>query len=528
MVVSEEGVRGGQDHLRSDEAWPDEDSEERVAYQLLNGMRRPDGSALASVPLHAVREGAGADTHFVEAFYASDARGWLTRSRVDPAGPAAGDRVRKWESMGIVQRVTKAERGGSQIHFRGGRHHGDALLRFVDRWDVEHCGESAGAALRAGPLGRVSYQLVPGGGSAPGRGTLHGELLYAIGEEAAAELWTRLGAEDWLVRTVARAEFPFSYRHQLAELASHRGSRVAPAADTAVTSAAAALTPAAAAAAAADLPCSLHDGNRRPERDAYCLCVFEHLCRNALFRRLRLPHRFQALVSVQLLGLKNLSPHYHPAKTDVFAAVSLKRLDMTAAGGNGNGNYAAAAAAAGHSGGEAAAKRRGRNTSVTAIKRLLPTANGQESQQSRWGAKAAFRFPLPEEASPFVLAYGDGAYELVMGGTGKGGMGSQGPPRCVRIAVWRKQFLADQRLGEVDVPLGKLDDRGDIDEWVALRGDKGSSWFVNVRFSLRFVMVSVSDPVPDEEDSEDLAAVAVEEENPGMTLSFALADVDIM
>ncbi|CAN0272591.1 unnamed protein product, partial [Ectocarpus sp. 8 AP-2014] len=252
--------------------------------------------------------------------------------------------------------------------------------------------------------------------------------------------------------------------------------------------------------------------------------------RNALFRRLRLPHRFQGLVSVQLLGLKNLSPHYHPAKTDVFAAVSLKRLDMTAAGGNGNGNgnYAAAAAAAGHSGGEAAAKRRGRNTSVTAIKRLLPTANGQESQQSRWGAKAAFRFPLPEEASPFVLAYGDGAYELVMGGTGKGGMGSQGPPRCVRIAVWRKQFLADQRLGEVDVPLGKLDDREDIDEWVALRGDKGSSWFVNVRFSLRFVMVSVSDPVPDEEDSEDLAAVAVEEENPGMTLSFALADVDIM
>lgn len=41
-------------------------------------------------------------------------------------------------------------------------------------------------------------------------------------------------------------------------------------------------------------------------------------------------------------------------------------------------------------------------------------------------------------------------------------------------------------------------------------------------------MVSVSDPVPDEEDSEDLAAVAVEDENPGMTLSYALADVDIM
>lgn len=48
---------------------------------------------------------------------------------------------------------------------------------------------------------------------------------------------------------------------------------------------------------------------------------------------------------------------------------------------------------------------------------------------------------------------------------------------------------------------------------------------MNVRFSLRFVMVSVSDPIPDE-DSEDM--VEEDEENPGMTLSYALADVDIM
>lgn len=56
-------------------------------------------------------------------------------------------------------------------------------------------------------------------------------------------------------------------------------------------------------------------------------------------------------------------------------------------------------------------------------------------------------------------------------------MGSQGPPRFVRIAVWRKQFLADQRLGLVEVPLSRLNDRVHIDEWVGLRGgDKGSSW----------------------------------------------------
>lgn len=48
---------------------------------------------------------------------------------------------------------------------------------------------------------------------------------------------------------------------------------------------------------------------------------------------------------------------------------------------------------------------------------------------------------------------------------------------------------------------------------------------MNVRFNLRFVMVSVSDPIPDD-DSEDMAEV--DEDDPEMTLSYALADVDIM
>lgn len=154
--------------------------------------------------------------------------------------------------------------------------------------------------------------------------------------------------------------------------------------------------------------------------------------------------------------------------------MTLKRANrassnFASADGHGGGN--------GHVLGDSALKRRGRNTSVTGAKSLLPTANGQATQGSRWGAKAAFRFPLPEEASPYVLTHGDRAYELVMGGCGSGaGMGSQGPPRCVRIAVWRKQFLSDQKLGEVEVPLGQLNDRVDAKEWVALHGDKGAYW----------------------------------------------------
>lgn len=82
-----------------------------------------------------------------------------------------------------------------------------------------------------------------------------------------------------LTFTQPRAEFPFSYRHQLAELPSPRKSEAETGAVVAIG--AAPPTPAAAAAAAAELPCSLHDGNR-PERDAFCLCVFEHLCRLVL------------------------------------------------------------------------------------------------------------------------------------------------------------------------------------------------------------------------------------------------------
>lgn len=50
--------------------------------------------------------------------------------------------------------------------------------------------------------------------------------------------------------------------------------------------------------------------------------------------------------------------------------------------------------------------------------------------------------------------------------------------------------------------------------------------FVNVRFSLRFVMVSVSDPIPDDDSDDDGDSGAPD--SPGVTLSHALADVDIM
>lgn len=97
---------GARHHLCfNPQTWPEEDSEERVAYQALNGIRNPDGTAIPSVPLHVVREGSRADSTYVEAFYSSDARSWLARSGIEPAGPSSGARLRRWEALGIVQRV---------------------------------------------------------------------------------------------------------------------------------------------------------------------------------------------------------------------------------------------------------------------------------------------------------------------------------------------------------------------------------------------------------------------------------------
>lgn len=78
------------------------------------------------------------------------------------------------------------------------------LFLFARRWEVEQCGDASGGALRAGPLGRMLYLPVPVGRLGAGRDTLYGRLLYAIGGSAAIEMWTRLGAEDWLVKTISR------------------------------------------------------------------------------------------------------------------------------------------------------------------------------------------------------------------------------------------------------------------------------------------------------------------------------------
>lgn len=72
------------------------------------------------------------------------------------------------------------------------------------RWEVEQCGDASGGALRAGPLGRMCYLPVPPARSSVGPETLYGRLLIAIGGNAATELWTKLGAEDWLVKTISR------------------------------------------------------------------------------------------------------------------------------------------------------------------------------------------------------------------------------------------------------------------------------------------------------------------------------------
>ena len=100
----------------------------------------------------------------------------------------------------------------------------------------------------------------------------------------------------------------------------------------------------------------------------------KHLYRNALFRRLRLPQRFIALVQVELLDLKNLTA---PSGTSSVTAYALLRLKRTA------------------SNAPLSQKARPLDSAYTEPKKINKTSG--PNAPASWGCLVRFRFPLPED-----------------------------------------------------------------------------------------------------------------------------------
>ncbi|KAG5176710.1 hypothetical protein JKP88DRAFT_202900 [Tribonema minus] len=242
--------------------------------------------------------------------------------------------------------------------------------------------------------------------------------------------------------------------------------------------------------------------------DPYSSCLFEHLARNALLRRLRLPHRFLALVQVELHDLKNLSPHFQAQPMDVFAVARLQR---------------GASAPASH-------KHPTLGSAVTDAHRVVPCAEAKAGRQ--WGGATIFRYALPEDALPLIDVSGALSAPAVMRRHPAGG--APGPPSVLQLAVFKKSLLSDDCLGGTEVPLHSLNAHTTLDEWYPLKhvkhkrwgkvgaeggaggtwgagftGGAGSSWFLNLRITLRFVVMLVAEP-PEEEGLDAEVAIAAD------------------
>ena len=104
--------------------------------------------------------------------------------------------------------------------------------------------------------------------------------------------------------------------------------------------------------------------------------IRRHLYRNSLFRSLRLPQRFLALVQVELLDLKNLSAPSGSISLTVYALLRLRRFDPGAPLTN---------------------KTRTLDTAATPPIKLAKSAG--PNAPASWGSVVRFRFPLPADVA---------------------------------------------------------------------------------------------------------------------------------
>jgi hypothetical protein len=336
--------------------------------------------------------------------------------------------------------------------------------------------------LRGGPLGRAWYLPAAevredsASNSSSSSSSDHTAVLLAVGGQAAVGLWSQLTGRSWLVRLATSAEPPFA-RHTCSGSSCELAGAVA--------------APTAVAVVAVAERCSLHSATTAATTDAssaavsaaavscdpFSACLFEHMCRNALLRRLHMPHRFLALVQVELRDLKNLSPHFAASPMDVYAAVRLKRTSgidpatpTHSAGSSSSSNGGSTAAAA-------SSKHVPLGTAITEVRRVVPSAEAGAGRH--WGGAAVFRFPLPEDASSSIEALGAGAFAQALelyhqqqqqqSSSSSSTLPPAGPPSVLQLIVHRKHLLADDCLGAAEVPLHSLSDDVQLDEWVPLK-----------------------------------------------------------
>jgi len=304
----------------------------------------------------------------------------------------------------------------------------DIRYRLVDPWEVEPL-ESREAETRGASLGRsrlLEFSLSRVTSCCE-------EQLKPLGELPLLELWTGLQGGVAITKSLATVQPPWER------------------------------------SAGGDL--LLRDGiNSEPS--LYENSIREHLYRNSLFERMKLPQRFVALIQVELLDLKNLTSPGGSLSLTVYSLLRVKRARSHA---------------------PLTLKARTLDSVSTAPVKLTKTSG--PNAPASWGSLVRFRYPLPENTNVEGKCHDRHCESLF-----------KGPPSVLQLSVYEKKFMSDSFLGGADIQLNGLSSGGQLEEWVPLKTDtQGINWFARVRLTLRFEIMCLASKNQSSSSLEKLA-----------------------
>jgi len=394
----------------------------------------------SGVDFRTLRLGDGGDSALVVLFEKQEAVDWFVNAGHERNEEDALKRLHGMENKRVIEAVNlrlllpkgrqqPAAEGGERVETEGTRETG-ILYRLIDPWEVEPLysreDESRSASLGRNRFLTFSLRKIQ---------ESYENTLRLIGGANLLKLWAICKGDVALTKTIA------------------------------------ALQPSWERAAGGDL--QLLDGMVF-EPDPYENSIREHLYRNALYRQLKLPQRFIALIQVELLDLKNLTSPGGSLSLTVYSLLRLKRSRSSSPLTN---------------------KTRTLDSIATSpIK--LGKASGPNAPAS-WGSVVRFRFPLPEDTNIEGRSF-DADRESLF----------RGPPSVLQLSVYEKKFMSDALLGSADVKLDGLSSGGQVEEWLPLRtGDDGINWFARIRLTLRFELLCLSSDSNEDEKFAESACI---------------------
>ena len=358
----------------------------------------------SGVEFRTLRVGESNNSAIVVLFSKTEAISWLVSSGSEKTENDAAERLKRMAKRRVIEEIPFADLCASNHgkHFALGTSNNNNGLkdeiryRFVDPWEVEVLeskrGEAKGASL--GRERMLSFNLGTVARSCE-------EIQRNLGGPQLLSLWSTAKGGIFLTKAIASVHPPWD-RDVGADLQVMNGAVVEP--------------------------------------SPFLLSLKKRLYRNAIFRLLRVPQRFLALVQVELLDLKNLTAPGGSPPLTAFALLRLKRTGSTA---------------------PLTLKARTLDSASTRPKRIS-RSSGPNAPAS-WGTLVRFRFTLPEDVSCDCVSY-DSDREALF----------KGPPSVLQISVYEKKFMSDLLLGGANVKLDALNSGGQLEEWVPLRSNKDS------------------------------------------------------